>query len=176
MDCPISLSPDLPTVSPLSQIAYIQTTSTQAQSSAITLTPAAVDMALPPEQTYESLAALQKSINDFASTRGYAFIKGRSKRTPGSNRLKLHFSCDRLYKPNQNLSREQQSRSRGTGCRFSVLACETICQTKWELKHRDYKQFGTHNHGPSSHPAAHSVHRRMPIESQAISQALYDSG
>jgi hypothetical protein len=150
--------------------------SLQAQSTSIALTPIDIDMIPPPEATYESLDTLEKAINDFARPQGYGLVKARSKRMPGSNRLKIYFNCDRYYKPNRSLLREQESRSRGTGCSFSVLASETACKTAWELKHRDYSQFGRHNHAPSTHPAAHPVHRRMPLETRVISQALHDSG
>jgi hypothetical protein len=130
----------------------------------------------PPEKTYESLDALEKAINDFTRPRGYRFIRARSKHILGSNRLKIYFNCDRLYKPNRSIPREQESRSRGTSYTFSVLASKTACKTAWELKYRDYNQFGTYNHAPSSHPAAHPVHRRIPLETQYITQALHDSG
>ena len=68
-------------------------------------------MILPPKETYESLDTLEKAINDFAKPREYSFIRARSKRMPGSNRLKIYFNCDRLYKPNRSISREQESRS-----------------------------------------------------------------
>jgi hypothetical protein len=83
----------------------------------------------PPEATYECLEALEKAINDFARLQGYRLVKGRSKRMPGSNRLKIYFNCDRYYKPNRSLLREQESRSRGTSCSFLILASETACKT-----------------------------------------------
>jgi hypothetical protein len=94
---------------------------------------------IPPlENIYNSLECLEKAINDFARPRGYGFIKARSKRMPGSNRTKIYFNCDRLYKPDRSIPREQESRSRGTRCTFLVLATKTACKTAWELKHRDY--------------------------------------
>ena len=110
----------------------------QAQSTSITLTPIDTDMIPPPEATYESLETLEKAINEFTRPRRYGLVKGRSRRMPGSNRLKIYFNCDRYYKPNQSLLREQEARTRGTGCTFSILASETACKTGWELKHRDY--------------------------------------
>jgi len=133
-------------------------------------------MALPPEGIYSSKDALFRAINEWAKPRGYAFVTGKSKRAPGSIRQKVYFSCDRCYNPNRLASRVQKSSSRGTGCEFSVIGSETVDKTSWELKHRPDTRYSVHNHAPSTHPAAHPVHRQMPIDVQTINQALYKSG
>ena len=150
--------------------------SLQSRYSSVSHTPLNVDMALPPEQIYNSKDALFKAINEWAKPRGYGFVIGRSKRAPGSMREKVYFSCDRCYNPNRSVSRVQDSSSRGTGCEFSVIGSETIDKTSWELKHRPDGKYSVHNHAPSVHPAAHPVHRQMSIEVQNINQALYESG
>lgn len=139
-------------------------------------TPRDIDMALPPENRYDSLEALTAAINTWSKTRGYAFVKGRSKKLPGSNRTKTYFFCDRRHKPARDNPRDQQSQSRGVGCEFSVLACQTVCKTAWELKHRDGTQYRQHNHAPSAHPAAHPIHRQLPPHAAVVHRALHDAG
>jgi hypothetical protein len=148
----------------------------QSRYHSLSSTPPNIDMALPPEGIYSSKNALFEAINEWAKHRGYGFVIGRSKRAPGTMREKVYFSCDRCYNPNRSGSRIQDSSSRGTGCEFSVLGSETVDKTSWELKHRPDHKYSVHNHAPSTHPAAHPVHRQMSIEVQNINQTLYESG
>jgi len=81
---------------------------------------------LPPEGIYESREALFTAINSWAKPRGYAFTTGKSAKT-SNGRLKVFFACDRNKQP-PNLSAERIRRtlSRGTGCKFLVLAKESL--------------------------------------------------
>jgi hypothetical protein len=99
-----------------------------------------------------------------------------SKRTPGSIREKVYFAYNRCYNPNRSVVRVQDSSSRGTGCEFSVIRSETVNKTSWELKHRPDSKYSVHNHAPSTHPAAHPVHRQISTKVQNINQALHESG
>ena len=64
----------------------------------------------------------------------------------------------------------------GIGCSFSVIACELPWHQGWELKHRPEYKFSIHNHAPSPHPGAHPSYRRMPSQTQAITQVLFNAG
>jgi hypothetical protein len=139
-------------------------------------TPRDVEMSLPPEGIYPSCDALYEAIQTWSLTRGYAFIKGKSKTQPGSGRVKVYFSCDRRYKLSTNSTRDSKTQTRGVGCQFRVLGAETIGKTGWELKHCPDSKFGIHNHAPSTNPAAHPSYRKMPLGTRNLSRILHESG
>ena len=118
------------------------------------------DDCLPPEHDYETKDALSTSINAWATTRGYAFITGRSTKEK-TGRQTITYTYDRSCRPPSVLrERQRKTTTRGTGCQFSVLAKETLDRT-WTLWHRPDKRFSTYNHEPSQHPSAHPVHRQL---------------
>lgn len=139
----------------------------------LTERPRDVDMSLPPEAVYSTRAAALEAINAWALPRGYAFIQGRSKVTPGTNRIKSWPSCDR--REASATSSNRRANIRGTGCQFSVILNESPDKQTWEIKHRKEAIYCTHNHAPSANPAAHPTHRRMPVQLQSLSQILYHS-
>ena len=136
-----------------------------------------VEMSLPPEGEYPTFNALFDACQTWSLPRGYAFTTTRSVKKPGSLRAKVYVSCDRVHKvKNRENIRTRQYGTRGTGCQFGVLAVENITQTGWELKHRPDSKFGRHNHAPSTDPAAHPSHRKMPPKTRDLSQVLYNAG
>ena len=131
---------------------------------------------LPPERDYESRHALFKSINAWAETRGYAFTTGRSTKER-SGKLTITYTCDRsCHSPDISKERHRKTTTRGTGCKFSVLAKESLDKSAWSLKHRLDKQFSLHNHMPSKHPSAHPVHRRLSTTDANKVSALSNAG
>jgi hypothetical protein len=128
---------------------------------------------LPPEGFFDSREALFKSINDHAKSRGYAFTTQRSKRMENGLQ-KVFFACDRSRQlpSSPERSRQRNTTTRMTGCRFSVIAKET--SEGWALVHRPGEQFANHNHEPSLHPSAHPVHRKLSSTPQL--QSLSNAG
>ncbi|OAQ58237.1 transposase-like protein [Purpureocillium lilacinum] len=119
------------------------------------------DDALPPEGVYDSREALFKAINEWAKPRGYAFTTVKSSKTP-NGRVKVVYACDRnRLPPSHAVERVRRTASRKTGCKFSVLAKESLDRSTWILGHRPDKECGEHNHPPSEDPAAHPAHRRL---------------
>lgn len=131
---------------------------------------------LPPEGEYASRDAVFTAINAWASPRGYAFVIGKSKRTP-SGRQVITFACDRGKKP-QSLShtRQRQTTSKRIGCQFSVLGKESLDKTIWQLTHRQGSNFSVHNHNPSLHPKAHPVHRQLSSADKSTIYSLASAG
>ena len=166
-----------PSFSPLIAAPSFRTmpTALPAVSATIAQRPRDVEMSLPPQGLYDSREALFRAIQAWAQPRGYAFISGKSKHTPGSNRTKVWFSCDRCYKPQRDPS-NSKTNTRGTGCQFSVIGVETVDKQGWELKHRPEAKYSTHNHGPSDNPAAHPSFRRMPPTTRNLNSILHTSG
>jgi hypothetical protein len=135
-----------------------------------------VALALPPLATYPSKKALFEAIQSWSKPRGYAFIVQRSKRL-GNGRQKVQYACDRCsYLPLLDSQRIRNTRTRGTGCLFSVIAVELLDGLGWEVRYRLEAQFNTHNHPPSQSPAAHPSHRHLSIQAQATSQNLFSAG
>ena len=116
---------------------------------------------LPPENVYSSRGSLLAAINSWAKPRGYAFTTGKSSKTP-NGRIKVVFACDRNVKPpNASSERKRRTCTRGTGCKFSVLAKQSLDGTSWVLSHRLGHEFAVHNHRPSEDASAHPVHRQL---------------
>ncbi|PWI63964.1 hypothetical protein PCL_01917 [Purpureocillium lilacinum] len=98
------------------------------------------DDALPPEGVYDSREALFKAINEWAKPRGYAFTTGKSSKTP-NGRVKIVYACDRnRLPPSHAVERVRRTASRKTGCKFSVLAKESLDRSTWTLGHRPDKE------------------------------------
>ena len=123
--------------------------------------------ALPPEGQYNSQEELRTAINAWAAPRGYAFTIARSRKTPNGRRVVI-FNCDRgpgvsppPSAPKAPGKQHRQTTTRRTGCTFSVIAKESLCQTIWSLKHRPGARFDQHNHEPSIDPVAHPTHRHL---------------
>ncbi len=142
--------------------------------------PAAAAMAtfaedcLPPEGFFESREALFKSINAYAKPRGYAFITRRSGQVNGFT--KVIFACDRSrHRPSSpERPRQRQTTTRMTKCPFSIVAKES--REGWTLKHRQDRQFATHNHEPSLHPSAHLVLRQFSSQRDMQIAPLSNAG
>jgi hypothetical protein len=136
-----------------------------------------VALALPPLATYPSKEALFEAIQSWSKPRGYAFSIQRSRRLR-SGYQRVQYACDRWCQaprlPDSQYTRE--TRSRGTGCPFSILAIELSNSLGWEVRYRLGAQFNTHNHPPSQSPAAHPSHRHLSIQAQAMSQNLFSAG
>ena len=134
------------------------------------------DDVLPPECDYESQDALFKSINAWAETRGYAFTTGRSTKER-SGKKTITYTCDRsCHSPNISRERQRKTTTRGTGCKFSVLAKESLDKSTWTLRRRPDEQFSLHNHIPSKHPSAHPIHRKLSSKDINEVSALSTAG
>ena len=135
------------------------------------------DDALPPESTYESRESLLASINSWAKPRGYAFTTGKSSKTP-NGRIKAVFACDRNKLPPSAAPAERIRRtsSRRTGCKFSVLAKQSLDGSTWVLSHRPDKECALHNHLPSQDASAHPAHRQLEERDSAIISSLTNAG
>jgi hypothetical protein len=122
---------------------------------------AIVHNALPPEGVYESRESLLAAINNWAKPRGYAFTTGKSTKT-ANGRIKVVYACDRnKLPPSTSIERERKTSSRRTGCKFSVLAKQSLDRLTWVLSYRPDRDYASHNHPPSEEPSAHPAHRRF---------------
>ena len=135
-----------------------------------------VEDALPPEGIYESRESLLTAINSWAKPRGYTFTTGKSTKTP-SGRIKVVYACDRNKQPpSASIERVRHTSSRRTGCKFSVLAKQSLDGGVWVLSHRPDKECARHNHPPSEDPSAHPAHRRFEEQDAATISNLAMSG
>ncbi|OBS15929.1 hypothetical protein FPOA_13340 [Fusarium poae] len=123
--------------------------------------------ALPPEDQYESREAAREAINSWAKSRGYAFVTGRSGKTP-NGRTWVHFTCDRGAGRITTMKEEDRKRRTGarrTGCQFSVMAKESLDGANWAVRHREGPQYASHNHPRSRGDGrAHPEHRKLSEE------------
>ncbi|KAL2889052.1 mutator-like element transposase [Ceratocystis lukuohia] len=134
------------------------------------------DDILPPEGIYESREALFAAANAWAKPRGYAFTTGKSKKTK-NGRTKVVVACDRTQAPpNPSTVRKRRTSSRGTSCKFSVLAKESADDGSWTLTHRPGSEFAQHNHPPSDDASAHPIHRALRKEDITIISDLVAAG
>ncbi|KAJ2975527.1 hypothetical protein NQ176_g5473 [Zarea fungicola] len=135
------------------------------------------DDCLPPEDEYSSREALYAAINAWAASRGYAFVTGRSRKTP-NGRQQVVFSCDRGAgrTPDASATRKRLTTTKRTGCQFSVLAKEGLNQGSWKLTHRPGKEYAIHNHEPSTQASAHPVHRRVSSADMSTIHNLANAG
>ncbi|KAJ2894092.1 hypothetical protein MKZ38_007931 [Zalerion maritima] len=119
------------------------------------------DDALPPEGTYESRESLLAAINSWAKPRGYAFTTGKSSKIP-NGRVKVVFACDQnKLPPSTSIDRIRGTSSRRTGCKFSILAKQSLKGNSWVLSHRPDKECALHNHPPSEAASTHPAHRKL---------------
>lgn len=132
---------------------------------------------LPPEGIYSSREEVLTQINAWAAPRGYAFVVGRSRKT-ANGRQSIVFACDRGAGriPELSDTRQRLTSTRRTGCAFSVIAKESLCKTRWTLKHRDGSQYNTHNHMPSLHLTAHPTHRQLSNKDRSLVQGMANAG
>ncbi|KAL2885279.1 mutator-like element transposase [Ceratocystis lukuohia] len=134
------------------------------------------DDILPPEGIYESREALFAAANAWAKPRGYAFTTGKSKKT-NNGRTKVVVACDRTQAPpNPSTVRRRRTSSRGTGCKFSVLAKESADKNTWALVHRPDQEYAQHNHPPSDDPSAHPIHRALQTKDVSVISGLVAAG
>ncbi|KAK7586284.1 hypothetical protein V3481_009030 [Fusarium oxysporum f. sp. vasinfectum] len=134
------------------------------------------DDVLPPEGTYDSREALLTAINEWAAPRGYAFITGRSSRSTSGRQI-ITYACDRWCRPpSASRDRQRKTTTRGTNCRFSIIAKESLDKTTWSLRHRPDPQFSSHNHEPSWHKSAHPVHRQLSDVDRSTISRLTNAG
>ncbi|KAK7595651.1 hypothetical protein V3481_002301 [Fusarium oxysporum f. sp. vasinfectum] len=134
------------------------------------------DDVLPPEGTYDSRESLLAAINSWAKSRGYAFTTGKSMKTP-NGRVRVIFACDRNgLPPSASCERKRRTCSRGTGCRFSVLAKQSLDGTSWVLSYRPGREYAVHNHPPSEDPSAHPAHRKLKENDIKVVSSLTASG
>lgn len=134
------------------------------------------DDVLPPEGIYESRESLFTAINSWAKPRGYAFTTGKSSKTP-NGRVKIVYACDRnRLPPSNSIERIRRTSSRKTGCKFSVLAKQSLDGSTWILSYRPDKECTKHNHPPSEDPSAHPVHRRLNERDATTISNLTTSG
>jgi hypothetical protein len=79
-------------------------------------------LVLPPRAIYPTRETMFEAIQGWARPRGYAFSIAKSKET-NSGRLKVHYVYDRRARtqPNKLANRVRNTKSRGSGCQFSIL-------------------------------------------------------
>ncbi|KAM6513667.1 hypothetical protein FALCPG4_18973 [Fusarium falciforme] len=134
------------------------------------------DDVLPPEGTYDSREALLAVINEWAAPRGYAFITGRSSRSTSGRQI-VTYACDRWCRPpSASKDRQRKTTTRGTNCRFSIIAKESLDKATWSLRHRPDSRFSLHNHEPSWHKSAHPVHRQLSDADKSTISRLTNAG
>ncbi|KAI7770667.1 hypothetical protein LZL87_014325 [Fusarium oxysporum] len=134
------------------------------------------DDVLPPEGTYDSREALLAAINEWAAPRGYAFITGRSSRSTSGRQI-VTYACDRWCRPpSASKDRQRKTTTRGTNCRFSIIAKESLDKATWSLRHRPDGRFSLHNHEPSWHKSAHPVHRQLSDADKSTISRLTNAG
>ncbi|KAF5708438.1 hypothetical protein FMUND_10602 [Fusarium mundagurra] len=137
------------------------------------------DDVLPPEATYPSREALLADINKWAKARGYAFVTRRTNRT-ANGRLHIHFSCDRgggIYTPIPDNKRKRKRATQRTRCQFSVIGKESLCGSKWSLRHRPDPSHSHHNHEPTvGGGVAHTTHRKLSDEDVLMVKKLTLAG
>jgi hypothetical protein len=116
------------------------------------------------------------AINSWAKPRGYAFTTGKSLKT-SSGRIKVIFACDRnKLPPSTSITRQRRTCSRRTGCKFSVLAKQSLDGNTWVLSHRLDKEYAHHNHPPSPDASAHAAHRQLNERDAAVISSLTTAG
>jgi hypothetical protein len=114
--------------------------------------------------------------NSWAKSRDYAFTTGKSMKTP-NGRVRVIFACDRNgLPPSASCERKRRTCSRGTGCRFSVLAKQSLDGTSWVLSYRPGREYAVHNHPPSEDPSAHPAHRKLKENDIKVVSSLTASG
>lgn len=134
------------------------------------------DDVLPSEGVYDSRESLLAAINCWAKPRGYAFTTGKRSKTP-NGRVKVVFACDRnKLPPSTSIEQKRRTCSRGTGCKFSVLAKQSLDGTYWVLGHRPGLEYTLHNHPPSEDTSAHPVHRQLSGSDSIVISNLATSG
>ncbi|KAL2887053.1 mutator-like element transposase [Ceratocystis lukuohia] len=134
------------------------------------------DDILPPEGIYESRQALFAAANAWAKPRGYAFTTGKSRKTK-NGRTKVVVACDRTQAPrNPSTVRKRRTSSRGTSCKFSVLAKESADDGSWTLTHRPGSEFAQHNHPPSEDPSGHPTHCALRKKDTSMTSGLVAAG
>jgi hypothetical protein len=136
----------------------------------------------PPAAVYNSQDELYQSIQAWAAQHNYAFRVGRSKLIGTSLRKKINYNCDRCGQPpaennsDKHLeARKRQTKSRKTGCQFSINAIE-LNDSRWEVRVRDQAQYNTHNHLPSYAASSHPVHRKLAQEDINKAKQLHSAG
>jgi hypothetical protein len=133
-------------------------------------------LALPPLAIYPSRKALFEAIQSWSKSQGYAFTVQKSRKLP-SGCQRVQYACDRcppVPPPSSQCTRN--TRTRGTGCLFSILAIELSNSLGWEVRYRPEAKYNTHNHPPSQSPAVHPSHRHLSIQAKATSQNLFSVG
>lgn len=135
------------------------------------------DDLLPPEGQYNSRDAVYSAINNWASTRGYAFAIQRSQKSV-SGRITVIFSCDRGAgrRPASSIERKRETSSRRTGCQFSVIAKESLDKTNWSLKWRIGDKYNQHNHEPSRSKLSHPTYRQLSTVNRSLVHNLSAAG
>jgi hypothetical protein len=121
-------------------------------------------MVPPPIKSYPTRDALKDDVQAWAKQHGYAVV------TRESNKKKLILICDRGGKPRKRKilleDLKRQASTRKCGCKWRVRGYFHISGL-WKLKivNPNHK-----NHGPSSHPSAHPVHRRQAMKDLDLDQ------
>ncbi|OAQ58261.2 transposase-like protein [Pochonia chlamydosporia 170] len=76
--------------------------------------------------------------------------------------MELMTTLDRNKEPPSSaIRRVRNTSSRRTGCKFSILAKQSLDGRTWVLTHRPNGECARHNHPPSEDPSAHPAHRRF---------------
>ncbi len=131
---------------------------------------------LPPEGTYNSHAALLAAIQTWTKSRGYAFTTEKSLKTL-NGRTRIIFACNRRGRPTEHpIEQIRRTTSRRVGCRFSVLAKESLDKNVWVLSHRPDQACAQHNHLPSPSASVHHIHRQLRKSDSTIIAGLIAAG
>jgi hypothetical protein len=131
-------------------------------------------LAPPPLAIYPTREALE-AIQSWSKSRGYAFIAQQSART-GSERQRITYAGDRWLSAESRSQGIRSTQSRGTACPFSILGVEAPNSPGWEIiRYRAEAKYNTHNHPPSSSPAAHPSYRHLSVDIRNTAQDLFEA-
>ena len=117
---------------------------------------------------------METKLNGFASTRGYAIVVARSKKTRRGFQ-QVYYKCDRggTYKNSHNLSDGERKR------RTSSMLMECPFKRRGDADADGTWTFcittANFNHSPSFHLAEHSTHQKLSHELVAIIKGLLDA-
>ena len=116
---------------------------------------------------------LVHELQSWARDHHYALVKASSNKYPYSDQVRtIYLKCDRGGEPKSTNSKNLSAASRKTNCPFEIRTHFSKKSLNWAVKiHNPH-----HNHDPSLHPAAHSMHRRLSTQQIETLQNLRING
>ncbi|KAM5526968.1 hypothetical protein FOXYSP1_20649 [Fusarium oxysporum f. sp. phaseoli] len=94
-----------------------------------------------------------------------------------SGRQIITYAYDRWCCPPSVLEDcQRETTTRGTNCRFLIIAKESLDKATWSLRHRLDSRFHIHNHEPSCHKSAHLFLQQLSDADKSIVSRLTNAG